>query len=116
MWTYAQSRKFVQRTTTDSTAKDFSRLAEVYSMYSQKSHLYRSLEFDGATYDAIFNEELQWLMMEGQALLASERMGLWVDTSEREVCTVSVSPSPHPHQKRARREIGGDGETLTFEM
>ena len=35
-------------------------------MYSQKSGLYRSLEFDGATYDAIFNEELQWLMMEGK--------------------------------------------------
>jgi hypothetical protein len=34
--------------------------------------------FDGATYDAIFYEELQWLMMEGQALLASEQMGLWV--------------------------------------
>ena len=26
IWTYAQSRKFAQRTTTDSTAKDFSRL------------------------------------------------------------------------------------------
>ena len=61
-------------------------------MYSQKSGLYRSLEFDGATYDAIFNEELQWLMMEGQALLASEQIGLWVDTSEREACTVCVSP------------------------
>ena len=51
-------------------------------MYSQKSDLYRSLEFDGATYDAIFNEELQWLMIEGRALLASEQMGLWIDTSE----------------------------------
>jgi hypothetical protein len=99
IWTYTQSRKFVQRTTTDLIAKGFSRLAEVYSMYSQKSGLYRSLEFEGGTYDAIFNEELQWLMMEGQALLASERMGLWVDTSEREASTVSVSPSPQPTEK-----------------
>jgi hypothetical protein len=79
-----QSRKFAQRTTTDSTAKDFPWLAGLYSMYNQKSGAYRSLEFDGATYDAIFNEKLQWLMMEGQAFLASEQMGLWVDTSERE--------------------------------
>jgi hypothetical protein len=73
-------------------------------MSSQKSGLYRNLEFDGAAYDAIFNEELQWLMMEGQALLASEQMGLWVDTSEREACTVSVAPSPQLTKKEPREE------------
>ena len=73
-------------------------------MYSQKSGLYRSLEFNGPTHDAIFNEELQWLMMEGQALLASEQMGLWVDTSEREAFTLSVSPSPQPTKKSPSEE------------
>jgi hypothetical protein len=73
-------------------------------MYSQESGLYRSLEFDGATYDAIFNEELQWLMMEGQAFLASEQMGLWVDASEREACIGSVSPSPQPTNKEPAEE------------
>jgi hypothetical protein len=85
-------------------------------MYSQKSDLYRSLEFDGATYDAIFNEELQWLMMEGQALLASEQMGLWIDTSERgSLHSKRLTPSA-AHQKRAGRGIGGDGETFTFDV
>jgi hypothetical protein len=73
-------------------------------MYSQKSGLYRSLEFDGATYDAIFNEELQWLKMEGQALLASEHMGLWVDTSERKASTVNTHDLRSPTKKEPAGE------------
>lgn len=50
-------------------------------MSSQNSKQYRALEFEGLTYDEQFNEELQWLAIEGQALLAMERQGYWKDKS-----------------------------------
>jgi len=50
-------------------------------MSIQDSKQYCALEFDGLTYDGPFNGELQWLAIEGQALLAIERQGFWKDTS-----------------------------------
>ena len=50
-------------------------------MSIQDSKQYRALEFDGLTHDGPLNQELQWLAIEGQALLAIERQGFWKDTS-----------------------------------
>jgi hypothetical protein len=52
---------------------------------------------------SVLVEELQWLMMEGQARLASEQMGLWVDWLLKKKARFDGEPLAQPAILRSPR-------------